>query len=152
MGGEMTDGKGNGHADSERPNTTQSASSEGSDQAPNGTDEVVTAAAAVGVVAVGAALFEVALLPGIALGVVAMLAPKYVPRVGPALSPMFRSTVRGIYKFGQKTNEMVAEAKEQVQDIVAEVKAEDDVKADEEAKAATDAPKPAAQPQAAATP
>jgi Protein of unknown function (DUF5132) len=90
-------------------------------------NEAMTVAATVGIVAVGAALFEVALLPGIALGVAAMLAPKYVPKMGTALSPMFKSTVRGAYKFGQKTREMMAEAKEQVQDIVAEVDAERDV-------------------------
>lgn len=90
------------------------------------TNEAVTVAATVGVVAVGAALFEVALLPGIALGVAAMLAPKYVPKVGAALNPMFRSSVRGIYKLGQKSREMMAEAKEQMHDIVAEVHAEGD--------------------------
>jgi Protein of unknown function (DUF5132) len=90
-------------------------------------NEAMTVAATVGIVAVGAALFEVALLPGIALGVAAMLAPKYVPKMGAALTPVFKSTVRGAYKFGQKTREMVAEAKEQVHDIVAEVHAEDDV-------------------------
>jgi hypothetical protein len=93
------------------------------------------------VVAVGVALFEVALLPGMAIGVAAMLAPKYVPKMGAALSPMFKSTVRGAYKFGQKTREMVAEAKEQVHDIVAEVHAEGDV-----AKAAA---KPVVEPQKA---
>src|SRR5271169_4219739 len=87
-------------------------------------NEAMTAAATVGVVAVGAALFEVALLPGIALGVAAMLAPKYVPKVAEAMTPMVRSSVRGAYKLGQKTREMMAEAKEQVQDIVAEVEAE----------------------------
>jgi hypothetical protein len=39
---------------------------------------------------------------------------------------MIKSTVRGAYKFGQKTSDMVAEAKEQVHDIVAEVDAEKD--------------------------
>jgi Protein of unknown function (DUF5132) len=102
-------------------------------------NEAMTVAATVGIVAVGAALFEVALLPGIALGVAAMLAPKYVPKMGAALTPVFKSTVRGAYKFGQKTREMVAEAKEQVHDIVAEVHAEGDV-----VKAA---PKPAADAQ-----
>ena len=86
----------------------------------------MTIAATVGVVAVGAALIEVALIPGIALGVAAMLAPKYVPKLGSAVTPMFRSSVRGVYRFGQKTREMMAEAKEQVHDIVAEVHAEDD--------------------------
>jgi hypothetical protein len=104
-------------------------------------NEAVTVAATVGVVAVGVALFEVALLPGMVIGVAAMLAPKYVPQMGAALSPMFKSTVRGAYKFGQKTREMVAEAKEQVHDIVAEVHAEGDV-----AKAAA---KPVVEPQKA---
>jgi hypothetical protein len=89
-------------------------------------NEAITIAATVGVVAVGAALFEVALLPGIALGVCAMLAPKYVPKAGAALTPMFRSSVRGVYKLGQKSREMMAEAKEQVHDIMAEVHAEGD--------------------------
>jgi hypothetical protein len=87
-------------------------------------NETMTMAATIGVVAVGAALWEVALLPGIALGAAAVLAPKYVPKMSSALTPMFRSSVRGVYKFGQKTREMVAEAKEQVNDIVAEVHAE----------------------------
>lgn len=91
------------------------------DSRPN---EAMTVAATVGVVAVGAALFEVALLPGIALGVAAMLAPKYAPKMSAAAAPLFRSSVRGVYKFGQRTREMVAEAKEQVNDIVAEVHAE----------------------------
>jgi Protein of unknown function (DUF5132) len=103
-------------------------------------NEAVTVAATVGVVAAGVALFEVALLPGMVIGVAAMLAPKYVPKMGAALTPMFKSTVRGAYKFGQKTREMVAEAKEQVHDIVAEVHAEGDT-TKTTAKAATEAPK-----------
>jgi hypothetical protein len=80
--------------------------------------------AAVGVVGVGVVVFEAALLPGVVLGVAAMAAPKLLPRLGSALNPLFKSTVRGVYKIGQKTREMVAETHEQVQDIVAEVDAE----------------------------
>ncbi len=47
--------------------------------------------------------------------------------MGEALNPLFRSTVRGAYKLGNKTREFVAEAQEQVHDIVAEVHAEDDM-------------------------
>jgi hypothetical protein len=128
----MTTSDVNGQAH-EAGDAVQPAEGEGAVQA-NDREVLVTTAATVGVVAVGAALFEVALLPGIALGVAAMLAPKYAPNISNALVPMFRSSVRSIYKFGQKTNEMVAEAKEQVQDIVAEVKAEQETKADDEAK------------------
>ncbi len=85
---------------------------------------VLATVAAVGVVGVGVAVFEVALLPGVVLGVAAMAAPKLLPRVGSALNPIFKSTVRGIYKIGQKTKEMVHETHEHVQDIVAEVDAE----------------------------
>lgn len=87
------------------------------------------AVAAVAVVAVGAALFEVALLPGIALGVAAVAAPKYLPKLSGALNPLFKSTVRGTYKFAQKSKEMFHEAREQVHDVVAEVKAEADAAA-----------------------
>ena len=89
------------------------------------------AVAAVAVVAVGAALFEVALLPGIALGAAAVAAPKYLPKLGGALNPLFKSTVRGTYKFAQKSKEMFHEAREHVHDAVAEVKAEADTAAKE---------------------
>jgi Protein of unknown function (DUF5132) len=87
--------------------------------------EVIATAATVAVVGVGAAIFEAALLPGLVLGVAAMWAPQYFPKMGEALNPLFRSTVRGAYKLGNKTREFVAEAQEQVHDIVAEVHAED---------------------------
>jgi hypothetical protein len=89
--------------------------------------ELVATAATVAVVGVGAAVFEAALIPGIVLGVAAMWAPKYFPKMGEALHPLFRSTVRGAYKLGNKTREMMAEAQEQVHDIVAEVHAEDKI-------------------------
>ncbi|HXW28687.1 MAG TPA: DUF5132 domain-containing protein, partial [Xanthobacteraceae bacterium] len=89
---------------------------------------LVATAATVAVVGVGVAVFEAALLPGVVLGVAAMLVPKYLPRMGTALNPLFKSTVRGVYKVGQKTREMVAEAQEHVHDIVAEVDAEADFK------------------------
>jgi hypothetical protein len=89
---------------------------------------LVATAATVAVVGVGVAVFEAALLPGVVLGVAAMLVPKYLPRMGTALNPLFKSTVRGVYKVGQKTREMVAEAQEHVHDIVAEVDAEEDFK------------------------
>ncbi len=115
----------NGHA-SEPAHQDDEAHAGDAPEVNPAVNEAVTVAATVGVVAVGVALFEVALLPGMVIGVAAMLAPRYVPKMGAALSPMFKSTVRGAYKFGRKTREMVAEAKEQVHDIVAEVHAEGD--------------------------
>lgn len=140
----MTHPDHNGQANHESSEPKQAGmAANGHDEAQAHTNEAVTVAATVGVVAVGAALFEVALLPGIALGVAAMLAPKYVPKMGSALTPMFRSSVRGVYRFGQKTREVVAEAKEQVNDIVAEVHAEEESPrkaAKAKAKATAEAP------------
>jgi hypothetical protein len=85
--------------------------------------------ATVAVVGVGALVFEAALIPGLALGVAAMLVPKFLPQLGTALNPLMKSTVRGAYRVGRKTRELVAEAEEHVHDIVAEVDAEADVKA-----------------------
>jgi hypothetical protein len=58
--------------------------------------DVVATIATVTVVSIGAALFEAALLPGIALGVAAMWLPRYYPKTGEALEPLFQSTVGGI--------------------------------------------------------
>jgi len=70
----------------------------------------VATAATVAVVAIGAAVIEAALLPGIVIGVAAAWLPGYFPKIGEALNPLLRSTVRGAYKIGQKTREIVAEA------------------------------------------
>jgi hypothetical protein len=97
--------------------------------APEGGNDVVITAATIGVVGVGVLVFEAALLPGLILGVAATLAPKYLPRIGEAVSPLFKSTVRGAYKVGRKAREAAAEAQEHMGDILAEVDAESGAKA-----------------------
>jgi hypothetical protein len=87
-------------------------------------DDFVTSAVTVGAVVAGAALFEAALIPGIIVGAAAVLAPKYLPQIGAGLEPLVKYAIRGAYKIGQKTREVVAEAQEHVNDIVAEVNAE----------------------------
>ena len=98
------------------------------DEADEGQDELVATAATVAVVGAGVIIFEAALLPGLVLGVCTMLVPKYLPKIGSAMNPLVKSTVRGAYKMGQKTKEMFADVQEQVHDIVAEVDAEADKK------------------------
>jgi hypothetical protein len=90
--------------------------------------DIVLTAATVAVVGVGVAVFEAALLPGVVLGVAAALVPKALPNIGAALNPLFKSTVRGAYKFGKKTREFVAETQEHVHDIVAEANASEEAK------------------------
>jgi hypothetical protein len=91
----------------------------------SGKDDILKTAATIGIIGVGAALIEVGLIPGIIIGVAAAYAPKYLPKVGEQLQPMFKCAVRGAYKLSRKAKGAVAEAHEQVQDIVAEVHAED---------------------------
>lgn len=79
----------------------------------------------VGVVAAAAALIEVELIPGMLLGVAAMLVPGLVPKIGKGLRPLVKEAVRAGYGLTAKARESMAEAGEQFQDIVAEVKAEE---------------------------
>src|SRR5271165_2667543 len=83
-------------------------------------NDVVAKAATIVVVGAGVALISAELLPGMLIGVAAA----FLPGIGPKLRPMFKSTVRAGYKAVRKTREMMAEASEQVKDMVAEAKAE----------------------------
>lgn len=75
------------------------------------------------VVGVGVALIEVAWIPGIVIGVAAMAFPKLFPSVRAGMKPMLRTAIKTGYSASQKTREWVAEAGEQVSDMVAEVRA-----------------------------
>lgn len=87
-------------------------------------DELMVKVATVGVIGIGAALFEAALIPGMVLGVAAMLLPTAMPKLAAGAQPVVRSVVRGAYHAGRRARHAVAEAQEQVQDIVAEANAE----------------------------
>jgi hypothetical protein len=84
--------------------------------------DLVGKVAIAGVIAVGAALIEASLIPGIIIGAAAVLAPKVLPKVGTHLRPLFKSTIRGAYKLTESTREVFAEAQEHVQDIMAEAR------------------------------
>jgi hypothetical protein len=73
------------------------------------------------------AIFEAAILPGLVLGVAATCAPRFYLQIGSALARFSKSTVRGAEQIRQKTREMLAEAQEQIQDIVAEADAENNL-------------------------
>ena len=136
----MTKTKSNGDIKGEEadPHAAENVAHEPDAAANSDRDTVIATAATVGVVAVGAVIFEAALIPGLALGVAAVLAPQYLPKIGSALNPVFRSAIRGVYKLGQKSREAFAEAQEHIHDIAAEVNAEDGAKA-KAAAAASDA-------------
>jgi hypothetical protein len=117
---------GNGGPDNTEAYVESPVSAEPPQENNEDRSDVVATVATVAVVGIGAVAFEAALLPGIVLGVAAMWLPQYFPKMGEALNPLFRSTIRGAYKLGHKTREMMAEAQEQFHDIAAEVHAEGD--------------------------
>src|SRR5260370_15400485 len=78
-------------------------------EASSSDPDLTTKVATVGLIGLGVALFEASLIPGMIIGVAAALAPKYAPRLTDSLRPLFKSTVRGAYKGGQKTREAVAD-------------------------------------------
>jgi hypothetical protein len=84
-------------------------------------DDVLAKAATIAVVGVGVALISAELLPGMLIGVAAA----FLPGIGPKMRPFLKSTVKAGYSAVRKTREMMAEASEQVQDMLAEAKAED---------------------------
>jgi hypothetical protein len=104
--------------------TEQAAQPEAAEACETG-DDIIATAATVGVVAIGAAIFEATLIPGIVLGAAAVLAPKYFPKLGERLTPLFHCTVRGAYKLGRKARTAVGECQEKFHDIAAEVHAEE---------------------------
>ncbi len=81
---------------------------------------VATAAAIV----VGAALIEVELIPGLIIGAGAILLGKLFPELGGYVRPVVKSAVRAGFSMSQKARAVMAEANEQVHDLVAEVKHE----------------------------
>ena len=64
------------------------------------------------------------LLPGMAVGVAAALGPKLLPAVGGLLRPVVKTAVRAGYATAVATRGVVAEAGEQVQDMIAEARSE----------------------------
>src|SRR5919106_3717146 len=70
------------------------------------------------------ALIKPDLLPGMAVGVAAALGPKLLPAVGALLRPVVKTAVRAGYATAVATRGVVAEAGEQVQDMIAEVRSD----------------------------
>lgn len=87
------------------------------------TDNVGSVATAATVV-VGAALLEAELIPGLVIGAGAVLLGMMFPQVRHAVRPVLKTAVRAGLTVVDKAREVAAEAGEQVQDVVAEVRSE----------------------------
>jgi len=58
------------------------------------TNALVATAATVGVVVAGAALLELAIIPGVLIGGTAVLAPQYLPKLGRGMRSLLNSSFR----------------------------------------------------------
>ena len=92
--------------------------------------ELVTAA----VIGAAAVLIEIELLPGILLGVAAMMVPKLFPGVTNFARPLMKSTIGLGYRAMAKTQQLVAEASDHAQDMLAEIRVESERSASARAK------------------
>jgi hypothetical protein len=82
--------------------------------------------AAAAAIVVGAVLIEVELIPGLIIGAGAILLGKFFPEASGYVRPAIKGAVRAGFSATHKIREILAEANEQVQDLVAEVKNEQD--------------------------
>ena len=105
-------------------------------------DRVKKGLATAAVVGLGAALIEIEWVPGVLLGAAAMVAPELVPKLGRGIRPFVRSAIKSGYAASRKTREWVAEAGEQISDMVAEVRAASTEDESGAAAAATEHPQP----------
>lgn len=117
---EQVDRSSRGHKASAGKAVRSSLVGRGKDLISGETGSVVTAAAIV----VGAALIEVELIPGLIIGAGAILLGKFFPEFGSYVRPAIKGAVRAGFSMSQKAREAIAEASEQVHDLVAEVKHE----------------------------
>lgn len=95
-------------------------------------NDAVGKIATIAVIGVGAALISAELIPGMLIGIAAA----FIPGLGPKMRPFIKSTIRAGYSAVQKTKEMVAEASEQMQDVVAEARNEHAAQEPEKAETA----------------
>lgn len=90
----------------------------------NAMPESMGGVAATAAVAIGAALIEVELLPGILLGAGAILLGKALPVLGESARPMLKSAIAAGWQAYDKSRAAVASAAGQVQDVAAQVRRE----------------------------
>lgn len=70
------------------------------------------------------AILAPGLLPGMAIGIAAIYAPRLFPVLGSIMRPLVKMAVQTGYSAALKTREAMGEASEQFQDLVAEAQAE----------------------------
>lgn len=95
-----------------------------------GLEREASSIATAALIGVGVAIIEPELIPGLLIGAGAVLAPKILPGIGSMLRPLVKGVIKAGYSTATAVRETVAEMGEQVEDIVAEARAEQGMKSD----------------------
>ena len=85
---------------------------------------IASTVAIVAAAAAAVALIEIDWLPGLLIGVGATLAPKAFPNLGRSMRPLIKGVVSASFTFAESARTALAEAREEMEDIIAEVRAE----------------------------
>lgn len=103
----------------------EAARSDPGEVASAGIDEQIAGdLATAAVTGLAVAVLNAELLPGVLIGAGALLARRLLPDAGPALQPLLRTTVKAGYGVFSALQSVLAEAAEQVEDMVAEARVE----------------------------
>lgn len=87
-------------------------------------DLLSSALTTIGPVGAGNIIFEAALVPGILLGVAAIAVTKRATEVKSTLFPIVKSTILSMKITSQHARELIAETQEKMEDLLAEIEAE----------------------------
>jgi hypothetical protein len=87
-------------------------------------DLLSSAIAIVGPIGAGVFLYEAVLIPGILLGIATIAATKHTGDVKSTFYPVVKSTLHSVHTTSQHAKEFIAETQERMQDILAEIEAD----------------------------
>lgn len=87
-------------------------------------DLLSSALTTIGPAGAGNIIFEAALVPGILLGIAAIAVTKRATEVKSTLFPIVKSTILSVKITSQHARELIAETQEKMEDILAEIEAE----------------------------
>jgi len=95
-------------------------------------DLLSSALTTIGPVGAGNIIFEAALVPGILLSIAAIAVSGRATEFKSTLFPIVRSTIRSVQTVSQEVREIIAETQEKMDDILAEIEAEQRQNSDEQ--------------------
>lgn len=95
-------------------------------------DLLSSALMTIGPIGAGNIIFEATLVPGILLGITAIAISRHATEVKSTLFPIVKSTIRSVQTAGQNARGFIAETQEKMDDILAEIDADQELDCNEQ--------------------